>query len=175
MGAARWAGDLRRIDLDRVLREHLHPQRDGPSLRAAAAPIPACTRAARRLLTGCQWDGTSGGILAFTVQTQLTIAGGGRIVTSAGGFRGGPGVQWRQNPTGVGWPGERDLGLPAMPSGSPDTGGGGPHAGGGGYAVAGEAGVEDYPGLTFGYGGFGAKFPCPQLGRRLDRCAQCCH
>jgi hypothetical protein len=115
------------------------------------------------ILTARQWDGTSGGILAFTVQTQLDVAAGGRIVTSAGGFRGGPGRPWDQPNAGPGWPGESYLGLPPTPSRSPNAGGGGggqnAGGGGGGYAVDGEPGAEDYPGLPYGYGGLSYGVP----------------
>ncbi|MGB9873275.1 MAG: hypothetical protein ACPLYD_16660, partial [Anaerolineae bacterium] len=76
-------------------------------------------------LTSRQWDGSSGGIVAFKVRDQLTVESGGRISAFANGFNGGREVTWSQPDAGPGYQGESYTGAAQVMSRLANGGGGG--------------------------------------------------
>ena len=109
-------------------------------------------------LTPHPWDGSTGGILAFRAQTQLTVQGAGHIGSSAKGYRGGAVPAFVD-----GNQGESYFGNGSQAIAENGGGGGGAKtnaadrpgsAGGGGYGTPGTDGtVEADPGQYSGVGG----------------------
>ena len=103
-------------------------------------------------LTSRQWDGNTGGIIAFKVRDQLTVESGGQVSAFANGFPGGREVTWSQPDAGPGYQGASYTGAAQTKSKSANGGGGGggqnEGGGGGGYGSPGANGSGGYGGGT---------------------------